>query len=83
MKLNCPPEFETATGIWEDCGVPNHCAGCGCTLAEHLATDEDEFEDDDFDDALDDEEEDDEFGSRGEEGEDEVPEDAEDDDDDL
>lgn len=34
-SLLCPPEYGTATGHWEGCGVPDHCAGCGGTKAEH------------------------------------------------
>ncbi len=34
--LACPDEYETATGHWEACSVPDHCAGCGGTLAEHM-----------------------------------------------
>lgn len=34
-KLPCPSRYETATKTWEPSGVPDHCAGCGGTLAEH------------------------------------------------
>lgn len=37
-SLKCPPEYETATGIWESCSTPDHCAGCGGTYAEHVPT---------------------------------------------
>ncbi len=35
VKWPCPRGYETATGIWEESGVPDHCAGCGCNMKAH------------------------------------------------
>ena len=31
----CPRGYETATGTWEESGVDDHCAGCGCKFNAH------------------------------------------------
>lgn len=35
--LRCPPQYVSTEGEWEDCDVPDHCAQCGGTKAEHIA----------------------------------------------
>lgn len=35
IEYPCPRGYETVTGIWEESGVPDHCAGCGCTMKVH------------------------------------------------
>ncbi len=37
IELHCPRIYETVTEFWEECGIPDHCAGCGGTKAEHVA----------------------------------------------
>ena len=36
IKWPCPRGYETATGIWEESGAPDHCAGCGCNMKAHV-----------------------------------------------
>jgi hypothetical protein len=37
LVLLCPPELETATGVFDPAGYdPGDCAGCGAARGEHI-----------------------------------------------